>query len=328
IFKGSLFMIVGILDHETGTRDVRRLSGLRRVMPVSFVITLIAAFSMAGLPPLSGFLSKEMFFTGMLNASRVLDVAWAGLLPLIAWVASTFTFIYCLVLAIGPFTGPFRQDMLEKSPRRTPVGMLLAPAVLAVFVVLFFFSAGPLAEALLEPAMHAVVPGLLAPGERFPVHIQAWHGWNTELFMTLGIIAVGSLLYVQRPRWFPLYDFLPGRVSVNYLYDQGRALAEKAASRVTRQYMTGLLPHYLSYLFIVLTALVGGAFLVLRAFALDTTGNAGVTAYEVILGIAVVAAAATIVATRSRLVAILALSAVGLAISLFYVIFRAPDLAL
>lgn len=326
IFKGSLFMVVGILDHETGTRDIRRLGGLMRIMPASFAIALIGAFSMAGLPPLAGFLSKEMFFTSMLTASERLS--WSGLLPLTAWIASTFTFVYSMILAFRPFTGPLRTEALEKTPRRTPVGMLLSPAVLAVLVIAFFFAAGWLAEVLLEPAMQAVVSGMPAPGRRFPVEIRAWHGWSTEVLMTLGIIAVGSFLYVNMPKWLRLYDFLPARVSVNTLYDLGQVQAEAVSRRVTRRYMTGRLPNYLSYLFLVVIALVSGALLLLNALSIDTSGNARVDAYEVVLGIAVVAAAVVIVLTRSRLVSILALSAVGLTISLFYVIFRAPDLAL
>lgn len=93
-FKGALFMVVGIVDHELGTRDIRRLGGLVAVMPVTFTIAMIGSFSMAGLPPFNGFLSKELFFEAVLQV-RDLDILSLGtLFPVIAWIASVFTFVY------------------------------------------------------------------------------------------------------------------------------------------------------------------------------------------------------------------------------------------
>lgn len=328
IFKGALFMAVGIMDHETGTRDIRRLGGLMKFMPVTFIITAIGAFSMAGLPPFSGFLSKEMFFTGMLNAAQGLEESWAVFLPIVAWVASIFTFIYCMVLVFKPFTGAYHPEMLDKPPHEASPGMLLPPALLAVFVVGVFVNPSWLGGNLLEPAMRAVMPGLLGPGEHFPVHIQAWHGWTTEVNMTIGIVIAGSLLYIFLDKWSALYDFLPAQVSLNNAYNQGLVLAEQVSQRITKTYMTGLLRNYLTYIFLTIIVLAGGALLLLQAVNIDLSSNAGINAYEVALGLTVVAAAVAIVFSTSRLVSILALSAVGLAVSLFFVIFRAPDLAL
>src|SRR5690625_3141849 len=99
-FKGALFMVIGIIDFKVGTRDLRRLGGLIAFMPISFTIAMIGSFSMAGLPPFNGFLSKEMFFTAMLNVQKLnifsLDTL-GTLFPIIAWVASLFTFVYCLM---------------------------------------------------------------------------------------------------------------------------------------------------------------------------------------------------------------------------------------
>lgn len=328
VFKGSLFMVVGILDHETGSRDLRRLSGLMGVMPVSFTIALVGALSMAGLPPLGGFLSKEMFFTGILDAARSTGWIWAALLPLAAWVASVFTFVYCMVLILRPFTGPYRPEVHDKRPREAPLGMLLAPAVLAVLAVGFFFFPNALVAGLVGPAVGAVLPGLVPAGEPFPVQIQAWHGLNTELFMTLGVIALGAVLYSQLPRWSAVYDWLPARISLNNFYDGSQVWGERLGRRVTRTYMTGYLAHYLSYIFLAVIGLVGGSLLLLNAFSLDASSNSPISIYELMLGLAVVAAAVAIIFSRSRLTSIISLSAVGLTVSLFYVVFRAPDLAL
>src|SRR5690606_38953505 len=120
---------------------------------------------------------------------------------------------------LRPFTGPYRPEMHDKQPREAPLGMLVAPAVLALLAIGFFFFPNGLASRLLAPAVGAVLPGLLPAGEPFPVQIQAWHGFNTELLMTLGIIAVGWLLYAQLPKWSAVYDWLPARISLNNMYD-------------------------------------------------------------------------------------------------------------
>ncbi len=193
-FKGCLFMVVGIVDHETGTRDVRKLGGLMTIMPVTFTLAIIGSFSMAGLPPFNGFLSKEMFFTGVLNAAqlKVFNMeTWGLLFPVIAWAASVLTFVYCMILVFKTFTGKYKPERLEKEAHEAPLGMLIPPVVLASLVVIFFFFPNLLSANLLEPAVSAVLPGT-----GIDTTIEAWHGWNTELKMTIGVVAIGTLLYL------------------------------------------------------------------------------------------------------------------------------------
>ena len=128
IFKGALFMVVGIVDHETGTRDLRKLGGLMSLMPITFTVAVIGAFSMAGLPPFNGFLSKEMFFTAVLQASQMNfwnAETWGVLIPVVAWIASVFTFLYSMILVFKTFTGRYQPEKLEKKPHEAPLGMLI-----------------------------------------------------------------------------------------------------------------------------------------------------------------------------------------------------------
>jgi len=134
VFKGSLFMMVGILDHETGTRDIRKLGGIMHLMPISFTLTMIGAFSMAGLPPFSGFISKEMFFTSLIDLAKH-SSSWATLIPIIAWIASIFTFIYCMIIIFKSFSGTYHRDLLEREPHEAPLGMLASPAILSVLAI-------------------------------------------------------------------------------------------------------------------------------------------------------------------------------------------------
>ncbi len=117
-FKGSLFMMVGIVDHETGTRDIRRLGGLMRIMPITATIAFIGTFAMAGIPPFNGFLSKEMFFESMVNITQLqlFDAStWGVLLPVVAWVASVFTFVYSMIIFFKTFTGKVKPYLLPKN---------------------------------------------------------------------------------------------------------------------------------------------------------------------------------------------------------------------
>lgn len=327
IFKGCLFMVIGILDHELGTRDIRKLGGLMSLMPISFTLTIVGAFSMAGLPPFSGFLSKEMFFTGVLTAYRGTN-DWLIVLPAAAFAASVFTFVYCMILVFKTFTGKFQPELLDKPSREAPVGMLIAPTILASLVVVLFFFPNLLSHTILGPSVQAIVPNLLAPGEHFDTHIRPWHGFNMELFMTLGVIGLGALLFIRLHRWTGIYDYLPRKFTLNRLFDGGIAGLENLSAKITNVYMTGFIRHYFMYIFGFLILLVGGALLWSDALIIDVSENAPIHLYEFSLGISLAAASIYIVFSTSRLASIISLSAVGYLVSLFFVNFRAPDLAL
>ena len=326
IFKGCLFMVVGIIDHETGTRDIRKLGGLIGFMPISFTLTVIGAFSMAGLPPFSGFLSKEMFFTGMLNAFRH-GSGWLIVLPVLAWVASVFTFVYCMILVFKTFTGPGDPKLLDKTAHEASPGMLISPIVLALLIIAFFFMPNALAAAVLQPSMHSLFPSFAARG--LPeVHVSHWHGWSVELFMTIGVVIAGIWLFKHLARWEGIFEQLPRKFTLNTAFEQGLIGMEFASSRITRAYMTGNVRHYLLYLFGFLVLMLAGVLLARPGTIWDLSQDAPIHLYEYVLGLALVASALYMLFTTSRISSIVALSAVGYLIALFFINFRAPDLAL
>ncbi|HEY8529693.1 MAG TPA: Na+/H+ antiporter subunit A [Paenibacillaceae bacterium] len=327
VFKGCLFMVIGILDHELGTRDIRRLGGLAAMMPVSFTLTVIGAFSMAGLPPFSGFLSKEMFFTGMLAAYRTLE-GWTLLLPAVAWLASVLTFVYCMILVFRVFTGPKPEELPDKPPHEAPIGMLISPSVLAAAVVLLFFAPNILSGTILEPSMRAILPQTAEAADGFHVHIAPWHGFTAEVGMTAGVVLIGAYLY-RRRRWLErVRDFVPWRWTLNRLFDWTLAGMERISLKFTRLYMTGFTGHYFAYIFGFLILLAGGALIALQALRFDFSDLSPILPYEYALGGSVVASAVYMLFARSRIASIIALSAIGFLVALFFIIFRAPDLAL
>ncbi|CAI6298004.1 Na+/H+ antiporter subunit A [Bacillus subtilis] len=330
-FKGSLFMAVGIIDHETGTRDIRKLGGLVAIMPITFTISLIGTFSMAGLPPFNGFLSKEMFFTSMLRVTHfdLFNVqTWGVLFPLFAWIGSVFTFIYSMKLLFKTFRGNYQPEQLEKPAHEAPVGMLVPPVILVALAVSLFFFPNILSYSLIEPAMNSIYPTLLAGHEKFHVHISQWHGVTTELLMTAGIVVIGTIGYLSLNKWKGIYKLFPSKLTLNRLYDKLLTLMEKGSYRVTKQYMTGFLRDYLLYIFAGFIILIGGAFAIKGGFSFKTEGMAKIGVYEIILTLVMISATVATVFARSRLTAIIALGVVGYTLALFFVIFRAPDLAL
>lgn len=329
-FKGSLFMVVGIIDHETGTRDIRRLGGLMHLMPISFTLAIIGGFSMAGLPPFNGFLSKEMFFTAVLNASdmSIFSMESLGVIfPVIAWAASVFTFIYSMIIIFKTFTGKYKPKKLEKAVHEAPVGMLVPPVILSSLVIIIFFFPNVLSQYILKPAMGAVLPAYSQPGE-IEIKISAWHGWNAELFMTIGVVGAGALLYLYLKKWIGIYSIYPYSMTFNNFYNQGLGKMEDMSFSLTKRYMTGYIRDYFVYIFTFLIIIVGGSLFYFDGAAFDASNNAPVSIYEGVLIISMLTAALTVLFSKSRLTAIVAVGALGYLVSLFFVIFRAPDLAL
>ncbi|WP_071460537.1 Na+/H+ antiporter subunit A [Bacillus massilinigeriensis] len=330
-FKGSLFMAVGIIDHETGTRDIRKLGGLMTMMPITFTISLIGTLSMAGLPPFNGFLSKEMFFTSMLKVKEAgilsLDT-WGLLFPVIAWTGSVFTFVYCMIILFQTFSGGFQQEELDKKPHEAPLGMLIPPVILASLVVIFGLFPNILSDSLIAPAMGAVLQNILGNGESFKVEISHWHGFKPELFMTVGVIAVGFFLYKTSDKWIGFYRLFPEKWSFNRGYDRTLELSQLGSRRFTSLYMNGFIRTYLVYIFSFFIFILGLAMVYEQAFKINTDDLAAVRFYEIMLVAIIAAASISILFAKSRLTSIILLGAVGYTVALFFVIFRAPDLAL
>ncbi|MGM0845881.1 MAG: Na+/H+ antiporter subunit A [Bacillota bacterium] len=325
-FKGSLFMVVGIIDHETGTRDIRKLGGLMNFMPITFTVAVIGAFSMAGIPPFNGFLSKEMFFTGMI---RVLEMdifnlqTWGFIFPVLAWVGSVFTFIYSMIVVFKPFTGKHQPEKLEKTAHEAPLGMLISPVILASLVIVFGFFPNILTGTIIDPAVSAITNLTVEETE-----IYFWHGFTIELFMTLGVFLFGVLLYTQLPKWIGIYNKMPERLTLNSFYDNGIVSGERGAHKLTTSYMTGYIRNYLVYIFTFMIVILLATIIVKDAFVIDTTDLASIGIYEVLIALILVVSSLTILFAKSRLTSIIALGAVGYSVALFFVLFRAPDLAL
>jgi multicomponent K+:H+ antiporter subunit A len=189
-FKASLFMAAGIIDHETGTRDMRKLSGLWHFMPITATLAMVAAAAMAGVPLLNGFLSKEMFLAEILAHES--KTAWGHyLLPICATLASTFAVIYSLRFIHQSFFGPVPTVMPNCDPHEPPHWMRFPIELLVLICLMVGIMPAITIGPFLEMAVHAVL------GDRTPAYSLAiWHGFNPALGMSLIALVGGSIAYI------------------------------------------------------------------------------------------------------------------------------------
>ncbi len=316
LYKAALFMTAGILDHETGTRDVERLGGLRRAMPLTTGVAVTAALSLAGLGPLLSFIGKELFLEALLAApqARTLLIAAAVLAGgLFATVA--------LLVGYRPFFGPFREP--PRAAHDPPRALWLGPLLLALLGVVLGLAPGPLGEGIIAPAAGAVL------GQPAPVYLALWHGFNPALALSAASLLFGLAFFLA---WEQLRRALShgeplARWGPAAGYRAAVAVLLRSASAVTRLLQNGYLRTYLMMTLGTVVILVGYP-LVTRSLPPWTTGQLDLRLHEGILCFLILAAALTAVMTRSRLTAIVALGVVGYAIALIFILFGAPDLAM
>jgi multicomponent Na+:H+ antiporter subunit A len=331
-FKAALFMVVGIVDHECGSRDLSVVSGVRKWLPRTFVVAAVACWSMAGLAPLGGFISKELFFESSLH----LD-AWPGWLahslPFLLVAASVFTFAYTWKFLFWTFLGK-PSEKLDKHPHKPPLGMLVSPAILAGMTILLGLLPNLLVPGLLEPAAHAANFGVLHGETEAHMHLGLWHGFGPALVMSLVVIIAGLLAgFRLRPivGWQTRVAERYPKFRINTIYDGMLDNATAAGRWVSLRIQTGRLQHYLVVIFLFAILLVtGGALAAGWRFegSLDWSTVREAPYPNALTTLVILLAAFGTAWFRNRIVAILFLGVTGYLVAYMYELMRAPDLAL
>lgn len=320
-FKGSLFMVAGIVDHETGTRDIRKLGGLAALMPITATLAIFGTFSMAGvpLPFLNGFYSKEMFFDATLGLG---SGGWSQVIPYLAVIGSIFTFVYSMYFFFGTFTGKKQLDQLPKKPHEAPIGMLISPILLVAGVILIGLFPNMVNAPFLQHAATAV--NNTVEYEK----ISFWHGFIPPLFMSLAVVGIGTVLFVTRKKWQAVYNFLPGKASFNHVYNGIISKLDTLSKRITNFYMTGSLKTYMS-LILSTVLIVSVVYMFLTdGFAFSTDQLAEPSFIEIAVVVVMIIAAIATIYMNHNVAAILVLGVVGFGVAILFVIYRAPDIAL
>ncbi|MBX5462475.1 MAG: monovalent cation/H+ antiporter subunit A, partial [Steroidobacteraceae bacterium] len=323
-FKASLFMAAGIVDHETGTRDLHRLSGLAHAMPITATLALVAAAAMAGVPLLNGFLSKEMFFAETIFAGQSLGLRIG--LPAAATLAGMFSVAYSTRFVHRVFFGPRAQD-LPRTPHEPTLWMLVPSALLVVACLLV----GILPAQTVGPFLHTATAAILHDG--VPAYsLAVWHGLTLPFAMSLLALAGGLviylLLYFRRDRargHAPFAHLLDGKRTFDLLVV---ALA-RAARRTVRLTSSRRLQPQLVVMVLAVIAIAAVAVLRDTVFTAFRAPSAVNPAFVLMWAVgAACALGAAMQAKFHRLAALIMVGGVGLITSLTFAWFSAPDLAL
>lgn len=327
LYKSTLFMVAGIVDHETGTRDLRRLGGLRRAMPVSFVIAAVAGLSMAGLPPMFGFLAKETLLTTATHPG--LPPLAGSLMTVAAVVAGALLLAQAGLFVWDTFLGKPRDPTIHG--HEPPRGMLLAPAVPAALSLLIGLAPEPqrLADFLARAAQDAY-------SDTVKVSLALWTGLNVPFVLSLMAISLGLVIFAVR---HPLRTWLSrtgDRWGFQQVYVAVLAGIDRAAGWATRL-QGGKLRTYLSLMLaavlILLVAALGMTHTRLwnpgyQLSVPELTLNSGLVILRMFAVIVVLGAALATIVLQRDIAAVVALSASGLAVAVLFVLTPAPDVAL
>lgn len=319
VFKASLFMAVGIIDHESGTRDMRKLNGLWKYMPWTATLAMVAASSMAGVPLLNGFLSKEMLFTETLHQYTLGALSWW--IPLLATAGGAFAVAYSLRFMHDVFFNGEPID-LPRTPHEPPRYMRVPVEVLVVLCLLVGVFPQFMVGDLLDTASMAVLQGTLPS-----YNLAVWHGFNFPLLMSVLAVGGGLTLYLNRRHLFSFQDQFDHH-DAKYVFE---GAIQSIIVRVIQWHQwidNGSLQRAM-FMLILLALVVSAAPL----FNLENAvGNNPQLPINWVVGFcASLMIAATFVTlwwSHLRLVALIALSVVGLIISIAFAYFSAPDLAL
>jgi multicomponent Na+:H+ antiporter subunit A len=316
LYKGALFMVAGIVDHSTGTRDLEELRGLRRVLPLPAACAFLGALSMAGMWPLIGFIAKELVYEAKIGAP---GAAWV---PTVLGVSSNV-----LIFATAALVGwhPFRgcPSGAPKVVHRPTLALLLGPMVLAVLGLLVGLFPGSLAQPFVQVAVDAT------HAEPTVVKLTAWHGITLPLVLSVVTVALGISMYLVRPHVLRATSSVRmlGRFGSTRVYEASLVALTRVARAQTRAIQHGVLHRHV-LLAVVVTLVLAGWPLLSGGAGLPFDGFAGLRVHEAMLVLATLAACVAAARARRSLPTVLSLGIVGLALSLLFLGLGAPDVAM
>lgn len=318
-FKASLFMAAGIIDHESGSRDMRKLNGLIRYMPHTAILAMIAAASMAGIPLLNGFLSKEMFFAETLHQDLLGSLSWV--IPALATVGGILSVAYSLRFIHDVFFNGEPID-LPKVPHEPPRYMKIPVEILVALCLAVGIVPNLIVGDLLYAASSTVI-GQMAPN----VDIAIWHGLNLPLLMSIMAVLGGMIVYSQRKRMFRFQGQFQDR-DAKLTFEHVIQSMVEGGKRIVLFIDNGSLQRYL--LCLLTAIIVIGGYAMLNLQPLNTTRAPIPLDAITLVGAFILCCGglATAFWHHKRLRSLLGLSVVGLVVSIAFARFSAPDLAL
>lgn len=314
LYKAALFMVVGVVDRAEGTRDLRRLSGVGRAMPMTATVAGVAGASMVGLPPFLGFVGKEESFAALLDSSG----AWVR--PVgggLALVAAALTFAYGARFLHGAFAGP------ATGARDGPGASFLAPPAVAAVAGLGFGAAVP----ALDPLVGAAAASALAlPAGAAEPGLALWHGFTAALALSAAGVATGSVLFLRRRRLEQGMERLRGPLTGPRAFDEAHRRVEAVGRLAGRPFLSPAPAVHAAWIAGGVVALGVAAWIVGLGPSLGAPSRSLLP--DLVVAILVAVAAFGVARARERVAAVALLGLVGFLVATLYVLLGAPDLAI
>ncbi|MDW4440221.1 DUF4040 family protein [Staphylococcus saprophyticus] len=326
LYKGALFMGVGIIDHETGTRDIRRLSGLKKVFPITHIVMLLSALSMAGIPFLNGFLSKEMFFDGLVSAVELpqFNLTLTVIITVIGVIASIFTLVYGVYMIKEVFWGDYQQADLPKKSPHEPFLFTLPSAIMMIWLPIIFFIPNVFGHNIILPALRSITIGEKV--DQVAPHVSQWHGFNLPLILSLIVIVVGFIMAL-RINWKKYANQVKVK-TITDLYLGSYKQFEHYSGYGIRSLMNNRLNHYITitlliFSMVVIYGMIQAGFPEVHQIHVSDFGP-----IEVITLIVVFVLGIGLTFIRQRLTMVVLNGIIGYCVTIFFILMKAPDLAL
>jgi multicomponent Na+:H+ antiporter subunit A len=316
LYKGTLFLVAGTLDHETGTRDVSKLGGLKKLLPITMITAGFASFSMMGIIPLVGFIGKETVYSSILE----LDY-WGQFLIAIAVFANALIVMVTILVGFKPFWGT--QLDTPKNPHEAPIKMWFGPAILATLGLLIGIFPDVFIGKLLDQSAISIL------SEELGLKIKLWHGFNLVLVLSLLTLLLGILFYFLRTRFLHITQNLKliKILKPSEWYEMALNGMMSLAKFQTRFLQNGYLRNYI--IFILVTAISIASFSLYNVRdQLTIAPEFSLTFYEAAIALIIVISTFVVITSESRLKSIVAIGVVGFTMGIIYIIHSAPDLAL
>ncbi|EHJ06723.1 Na+/H+ antiporter Mnh2 subunit A [Staphylococcus simiae] len=328
IFKCALFMGVGILDHETGSRDIRKLNGMRYLFPKMNIVMSIAALSMAGVPFLNGFLSKEMFLDGLVKSINLeqFDLTLTIIIVAIGVIASIFTFTYAIYMLKETFWGKFDKTKLPRKNIHEPWLFSIPSIILIVLIPIIFVIPNLFSSSLIKPALRNVT-GIGKQVDQFAPHISQWHGFNLPLIFTLLIIVVGLFLACTID-WKTIVTGKIRSISLSKGYEKVYRHFEIYSTQSIKRLMQDRLNQYIIATLVVFMMVIMYGYIRIGFPKVHQLHVSQFGPLEIILAIVTVVIGISLVFIRQRLTMVILNGIIGFVVTLFFIAMKAPDLAL
>ncbi|HSM26542.1 MAG TPA: hydrogen gas-evolving membrane-bound hydrogenase subunit E, partial [Thioalkalivibrio sp.] len=317
LYKGALFLVAGILDHEAGAKDFLQTGGLRAALPVTSAFAILAALSLGGIVPMFGFVAKELMLESVLGAP-----GWVPLLALLAIASAILGVAVAAIVGIRPWFGP--RVATPKSPHEAPPALIAGPAVLASLGVIFGLGPGLAEGGILAAAARAVNGGVPVDA-----YLSLWHGLNWPLAISAVALVLGLLLYSRWDRARAVLAWV--ETAATYGPERGYDRMMDGIVRVsewqTRLLQSGYLRYYIMFIILTTAAMVGITARI-HDVSVGPLALSDLRFYELTIVAVMAASALFAILSRSRLGAVAALGSFGFTVALMFVMFSAADVGI